>query len=88
MTTNRLPAIVDGDTGKRVLAPVRTPPVKLDTLRHLRDEMGRVYRDARVGKIEPQDATRLAFVLDRLRDLLIAMDLERRIAELERRNQP
>lgn len=85
MATNRQPATVDGDTGKVILAPTRTPPIKLDTLRNLRDEMGRVYRETRAGKIQTQDATRLVFVLDKLRDVLMAMDIEKRIEALEER---
>jgi hypothetical protein len=47
--------------------------------------MGRVYREARAGKIQTQDATRLVFVLDKLRDVLMAMDIEKRIEALEER---
>jgi len=85
MAANRQPATVDGDTGKVILTPARTPPIKLDTFRNLRDEMGRVYREARAGKIQTQDATRLVFVLDKLRDVLMAMDIEKRIEALEDR---
>jgi hypothetical protein len=85
MVTNRQLATVDGDTGKVILTPTRTPPIKLDTFRNLRDEMGRVYREARAGKIQTQDATRLVFVLDKLRDVLMAMDIEKRIEALEER---
>lgn len=85
MVANRQPATIDSDTGKVILTPARTPPIKLDTLRNLRDEMGRVYREARAGKIQTQDATRFVFVLDKLRDVLIAMDIEKRIEVLEER---
>ena len=45
--------------------------------------MGRVYREARAGKIDTQDATRLVFVLGELRKLYEATELEERIAVLE-----
>lgn len=87
MARNRTRATVDGDGQSVILAPrllpVRTPPIKLDTLRHLRDELGRVYREARIGKIPTQDATRLAFVLGQLREMVLAMELERRVEILE-----
>jgi hypothetical protein len=80
---NRQPLTVDGKTGNVVLAPTRTPPIKLDSLRHLRDEMGRVYREARAGKIDPQHASRLVFMLGELRKLHEAIELEERIEALE-----
>lgn len=81
---NRSPATIDGATGKPEKAPPqRTPPIKLDNLRNIRDELGRVYREARAGKIGSQDATRFAFVLGQLRDLVISMDIEQRLLALE-----
>lgn len=82
---NRPPATLEAGGGKDVLTPrlVRTPPIKLDTLRHVRDELGRVYREARAGKIPTQDATRLAFMLDRMKEMIVAMEIEQRLAALE-----
>jgi hypothetical protein len=80
---NRAPATIDGESGNLILAPVRTRPIKLDTLRNIRDEIGRVYREARCGKIQTQDATRLVFVLDKLREVVVDMDLETRLHALE-----
>lgn len=88
MSRNRPPATIDGEAGNVIPAPrlVRTPPVKLDTLKNIRDELGRVYREARAGKIPTQDATRLAFMLGQLRELVMAMEIESRIAALEGKN--
>lgn len=88
MARNRHPATIDGEAGNVIPAPrlVRTPPIKLDSLRNLRDELGRVYREARIGKIQTQDATRLAFILGQLRELVMAMEIESRIAALEAAN--
>ncbi len=80
---NKQPITLDGRSGNVVLTPTRTPPIKLDSLRHLRDEMGRVYREARAGKIDTQDATRLVFVLGELRKLYEVIELEQRIDALE-----
>jgi hypothetical protein len=80
---NRQPATIDGGTGKVVLVPRRIAPIKLDTLRHIRDEMGRIYREARNGKMDTQDLTRLCFALDKLKDIAVAIDFETRIGALE-----
>lgn len=85
MARNRHPATIDGEAGNVIPPPrlVRTPPIKLDSLRNLRDELGRVYREARCGRIPTQDATRLAFILGQLRELVVVMDIETRLAALE-----
>ena len=81
----RTNATIDGKTGKPETAPrlVRVPPIKLNGLRSIRDEMGRIYREARSGKIETQDATRLMFMLDKLREMAMAIEIEERLTRLE-----
>jgi hypothetical protein len=76
---------IDGQTGNPGTPPrlVRVSPVKLDGMRSIRDEMGRVYREARSGKIETQDATRLVFMLDKLREMTVAIEIEERLTKLE-----
>lgn len=65
-----------------------TPPrINLSSIEHVRRELARVYRDARTGKIETQDATRFAYILDRLLKVFELTEIERRIAALED-NQP
>ena len=61
----------------------RVPPIRLATLRDLRDELGRVYRQARAGQIPPAHATRYAYILAQLRDMILAIDLEARLTALE-----
>jgi len=51
---------------------------KLDTIPRVREELGRVYRDARrkAGRdLSPSDASRLAFVLQKIGETLIAQDI-------------
>lgn len=84
---NRPPATIDGESGKAVMTVPRTPPLKLDNLRSIRDELGRVYRQARSGKLNTQDGTRLVYMLDKLRDLVIAIELEERLTALEEGNK-
>ena len=56
---------------------------KLDTVMNVGNELGRLYRHARKGKIETIEAFRLAGVLNALRQCLEASAIEQRIAELE-----
>ena len=67
-------------------SPRRKPNVgRLCTLTSVRQEMARVYREARHGKISVQEAGRLAFILSLIGKILEGADLEQRIAEVERR---
>jgi hypothetical protein len=61
----------------------RTKPIKLATLAQIADELGRLYREARVGKVKTQDATRLAYILTQLRTVLVDSDLEIRLKAIE-----
>jgi hypothetical protein len=65
-----------------------TPRVgRLDTLTAVRRELAKVYKDARTGKLDPQDGTRLGFLLVSLAKLIESSDLEARIAALEQRTK-
>jgi len=48
-------------------------------------ELGVLYRDARMRRIDTLDASRLATILTAIRQSLEASDLETRIRELEKR---
>jgi hypothetical protein len=64
-----------------VLLPA--PQIRLNDLEAVRREMARVYREARGGMINSQDASRFVYILGELRKLFEATDLERRIKTLE-----
>lgn len=83
--TNRRELTIDGESGKPIEPPRpgRTKPIKLDGLSAIRDEMGRVYREARAGKIDTADATKLTYMLWQMREMVVLLDLEQRIAQLE-----
>jgi hypothetical protein len=78
----RGPETFDGE-GKPI-AP--TPPAKLDLhdARAIRRELASVYRDARAGVIEVQDATRLGYLLDLLRKAYETDVLQGRLELMER----
>ncbi len=46
-------------------------------------ELAKIYRAARRGQLDTQDATRLAFILREIRIALESTDIERRIETLE-----
>jgi hypothetical protein len=66
-----------------VLRAVPTPRLNLKTVDDLRREMGKVYRDARGGRIETGDASRLVFILSQMGKMLELGELERRLIVLE-----
>ena len=67
------------------LAPFPLPPRvgRLDSLRNVRRELARLYTDARQGRIQTGDASRLAFILATLAKLIEQDDVEQRVALLE-----
>lgn len=81
---NRPPLTIDGESGKADSAPLpKLAPIKLDTVRHVREEMARLYREARCGRITTFDATRLAYLLTEIRRCIVDHDFEQRLAALE-----
>lgn len=67
-------------------SPAPTPPrlrLKLATIDDVRRELARLYREAKSGTRNVQDASRLAHVLSVLARLIEGADLERRVQALE-----
>ena len=62
------------------------PPrrVRLATARDVRREMVAVYADSRAGAIPPATGSRLCFMLDMVRRSIESMEIETRLAEVER----
>jgi len=79
MTQNRAPVTLNEKTG----TIVSIPPIKLHSLQSVRAEAGRVYRDMRTGKLPCQEGTRLVYVLDRIREMIVVDEFERRLEALE-----
>ena len=78
-------AVVDG---VEVLPPA-TPRLRIP-LRSADDvcrELARLYRQMKSGAISPADGTKLAYVLNLLRQAIETGDLEARIASLENQAQ-
>lgn len=83
--TDREPLTIDGESGK----PVPTPPAKrarhirLRNIDDVRSEAERVYRDARNGRIEPSEGTKLTYMLSQITTMIELGDLERRLTAIE-----
>lgn len=77
--------MIDGATG----LPVPPTPTKrekfipLSTLNDVKVELARLYRQAKAGKVETSDASRLAFILNSLGRVIVDAELEARIQQLE-----
>ena len=86
--TNRDPCIIDSATGEVEPLPLEKGTryrAKLDTLQDVRKEAARVYRECRSGLLEPQDGTKLVWMLQAVGKLLESSDLEKRIEALEQK---
>jgi hypothetical protein len=57
---------------------------RLDSLRAVRLEMVRVYREGRAGHLDTKDMARFVFVLQAIGKVLEASDLESRLATIEK----
>lgn len=78
----QMPEIIDGETGS-VIGPPRR--INLKTLRGVRRELARLYRQIDEGKITSQDGTRRAYVLRTIHDVIVSGEIERRLEDLEQR---
>lgn len=75
---------------KKKTAPPPPPPApsrrvgRLDHVGGVVKELGRVYRDARTGRLPSGDATRLAYVLGTIRQAIETGELAARLDTIER----
>jgi hypothetical protein len=72
-------AVIDGGSGN----VERIAKINLSSLDDVRLEMSKVYRDMRAKRIDPQDGTRLVYVLSQLAKLHEITQVARRLETLE-----
>jgi hypothetical protein len=77
-------ATIEGATGKLIPLAVRPRMLRLATVKEVRLELARLYRDAREGKVPAADAAKFAFLLDRIRACIVDHELEARVEQLEK----
>ena len=87
--SDRDPVEIDGVTGEIAdYTPTHKKPAryraKLDTLADVRREMAKVYREARTGLIDNQDATKQVWILQAIGKVIVESELEQRIEALEK----
>ena len=63
------------------------PPrrARLDTMARVRRELARVYREARAGRLDVADASKLANILQLMGRMIETSEVEARLDALERR---
>ena len=79
--TRRAPATIDSKTGKPDTLP--RPDRRLATIKEVRIALASLYRDARTGKVDTQDAARLGYLLNLIRVCIVDGEIESRIVRLE-----
>ena len=69
-------------------APLNTMnKIRLNDAETIRIEMARLYKDMRLGRIDTQDGTRLAYVLDMVRKAHETCELQRRVEIIDQVNK-
>jgi len=84
--SNDYPVEIDAATGDVETLPLQKGQryrCKLDTLQDVRREMAKVYREARSGLLNTQDATKLTWMLQAVSKVIEGGDIEERIKALE-----
>lgn len=68
--------------------PTPRSRLRLGTISEVRRELARLYIEARRGEIETSTATRLAYMLTSLANMIRDSEMEKRIEALEHRREP
>ena len=85
IATAEAPLLIDSESGLPIPTPSkRKRHIKLDSVRDIRREMAKVYRDAKHGKIPPEVGSRFVFMLATLAKITVDSEFEARIEALER----
>jgi len=81
MSGNELTETLEGVVTEATPTP---PKIDLRNANAIRREIAAVYRDMRAGRIEMQDGTKLAYVLDMIRKAYETVVIEERLETVER----
>lgn len=73
---------IAGATTKTLTLLSRVKP-RTATLKQVRLELSRLYAETKAGHINPTDAAKLAFILDRIRVCIVDGEFEARVMLLE-----
>ncbi|MER2514090.1 MAG: hypothetical protein ABTQ25_17030 [Nitrosomonas ureae] len=67
--------------------PTPRKQIRLSSIKDCRRELTKVYADARHGSVDPQDATRLTYILVAISNMIKDHELEERVNKLEEQNE-
>ena len=81
--SKKKPVVIDSITGAVEALPPTRYRCKLNTMSDVKSEMAKVYREARSGLVDVQDATKLTWCLQAVAKVIEGSDLEKRIEILE-----
>ena len=82
---NKYPSEIDGITGEVETLPPKKGQryrCKLDTMADVKAEMSKVYREARSGVVDVQDATKLTWILQAVSKVIKDEEPEKRVDSL------
>ena len=88
--SNKKAVTFDGQTGEVLGVGVVKKTryrAKLDTISDIKREMAKLYREARSGVVDVQDATKLTWCLQAVAKVIETSDLEDRVKKLENRDE-
>ena len=63
--------------------PTPKKQIRLSSIKDCRRELSKVYSEARCGSVNPQDATRLTYILVAISNMIKDHELEARVQKLE-----
>ncbi|MEI6068155.1 MAG: hypothetical protein WCP96_12495 [Methylococcaceae bacterium] len=88
--SKKQPVVIDSITGAVEALPTQKTTryrCKLNTMADVKSEMAKVYREARSGLVDVQDATKLTWCLQAVAKVIEGSDLEKRIELLEAKGE-
>lgn len=83
MTETKTALVIDGETGTPDPHPPGAAEIPLRTALDVRREQSKVYREARGGKLDKQEAAKLVWMLGEIRKSIETYEIEKRLADLE-----
>ncbi|MEI6333502.1 MAG: hypothetical protein WCS87_02985 [Methylococcaceae bacterium] len=84
--SNKQPVVIDSATGQvETLPPAKGTRYrcKLDSMKDVKSEMAKIYRESRSGLVDVQDGTKLVWMLQAVAKVIEGSDLEKRLDILE-----
>lgn len=88
MTETKTALVIDGETGTVDPHPLGAAEIPLRTALDVRREQSKVYREARGGRLDKQDAAKLVWMLGEIRKSIETQEIEQRLAQLESKQLP